>query len=277
MSAFVGDNILLSGTMSKKGHLIMNWYVFPYNSSVVGVELLRILTRKQRFIVLTENKIEYFVDSTMKERKGELPVNDETAVEGRVGSIHEFKFTVKTGLRSLTISAPTAEIREEWTQAVRKLVQLKVSGLSVKELSTPNAPVPASKAAGTAQPPLRRRNKQTVGAPTASASTETGRAQRVDSDACESPTPLSPGNSTAGPGLAGEARVTSNRNSANLSKASPVVAPGGATARRPVSTPNGSLSGPPKASSTAPAAEQSATHDDGWEKVWRCVYEPLYD
>lgn len=79
-----------------------------------------------------------------------------------VGSKHGgFKFTVKTGLRSLTMAAKSAEMREEWTLAIRKLVQLIVSESSVKELSS--TPVASARPGGAKQISLRRRKPSVAG------------------------------------------------------------------------------------------------------------------
>lgn len=140
MAAFE-DDVILSGVMLKKGHIVKNW--------------------KERFVVLSSNSLEYFEDSTKRVRKGEVPITDATEVEGRVGSSHEFKFTIRTGPKNLTMAATSAEMREQWTQAVRRLVDLKVSSLNVKALSSSGSNGSSVKQPAVAPTRLRRNNKAT--------------------------------------------------------------------------------------------------------------------
>lgn len=112
--------------------------------------------RKVRFVVLSTDRLQYFEDPSKQVKKGDLLITDETEVEGRVGSNHEFKFTIKTGSKSLTMAAASSEMREEWTQAVRKLVGLKLSAASIKEISAIAPSSSTSKQAGMQQT-LRRR------------------------------------------------------------------------------------------------------------------------
>ncbi|KAL2103001.1 hypothetical protein ACEWY4_002169 [Coilia grayii] len=104
-------NVLKKGYMLKKGHLRKNW--------------------QERWFVLKPRSIEYFVEEDLKEKKGEITLDQSCVVEmlpDREG--RRCLFCVKTPGRTYEMSASDIKQRVEWTQATQTALRLTQAGKS---------------------------------------------------------------------------------------------------------------------------------------------------
>jgi hypothetical protein len=94
--------LVLEGWLEKKGSFVKSW--------------------KRRWFVLTEDKLQYFVDQSQSVLKGGVEILASSEVLSRDGSTHEFKFGVQTGTRILEISADCEETRLMWMDTLHKTI-----------------------------------------------------------------------------------------------------------------------------------------------------------
>jgi len=85
--------------MKKKGHLVKNW--------------------KERFVVVTDDKLSYYVDAKMTKKKGEISLNKSTRVLTRDGRTHPWKFGISDGNSFLELSAASEKERSLWVRVLK--------------------------------------------------------------------------------------------------------------------------------------------------------------
>ncbi|KAG7456253.1 hypothetical protein MATL_G00249680 [Megalops atlanticus] len=104
-------NVLKKGYMWKKGHVRRNW--------------------NERWFVLKPSNISYYVCEDMKEKKGEILLDENCVVEAipdKEGK--RCLFCVKTYTRTYEISASDLKQRVEWMQAIQTALRLLREGKS---------------------------------------------------------------------------------------------------------------------------------------------------
>ncbi|XP_051546416.1 differentially expressed in FDCP 6 homolog [Myxocyprinus asiaticus] len=104
-------NIIKKGYLLKKGHVRRNW--------------------QERWFVLKHSSLTYYVGEDLKEKKGEILLEENTVVENlpdREG--RRCLFCVKTLARTFEMSASDMKQRVDWVQAVQTAFRLKAEGKS---------------------------------------------------------------------------------------------------------------------------------------------------
>ncbi|XP_051976759.1 differentially expressed in FDCP 6 homolog [Xyrauchen texanus] len=104
-------NIIKKGYLLKKGHVRRNW--------------------QERWFVLKHSSLTYYVGEDLKEKKGEILLEENTVVENlpdREG--RRCLFCVKTVARTFEMSASDMKQRVDWVQAVQTVFRLKAEGKS---------------------------------------------------------------------------------------------------------------------------------------------------
>jgi hypothetical protein len=309
MASFRTSDIVLSAVLQKKGHLMLSWCVrycallthmwllIALHIDIVPISVLPVclpacLTprthtlihiyihththRKERFIVLSRDKVEYFLDSTMATRKGMILITDMSTVEGRIGSNHEHKFIIKTGKDELVVAATSPAQRDEWMGAIRKVIDYKVSDSNVRTKSPVAAGLPGLKQPSTAQ----SRNKSSHSRTVTTANSASDPSRCVTPVAAEASAPgASAATADAPVRVSAKRAVPADSQTAEAvpaavprkvsSPESAGAADTSARARTAAAGPAASQGGSPGASAAAAAeaAEETAVEDDGWEKV----------
>lgn len=132
--------LVLEGWLEKKGSFVKSW--------------------KRRWFVLTEDKLQYFVEETQNTLKGGVDILASSEVLSRDGSTHEFKFGVQTGTKILEISADCEETRLLWMDTLHKTINNRrcdhssgaiptgkgLSNLLVKKVTKMEADTPMNRA-----------------------------------------------------------------------------------------------------------------------------------
>ncbi|XP_051543897.1 differentially expressed in FDCP 6 homolog [Myxocyprinus asiaticus] len=104
-------NIIKKGYLLKKGHVRRNW--------------------QERWFVLKPSNLSYYVSEDLKEKKGEILLEENSVVENlpdREG--RRCLFCVKTLVRTCEMSASDMKQRVDWVQAIQTTFRLKAEGKS---------------------------------------------------------------------------------------------------------------------------------------------------
>ncbi|XP_043092511.1 differentially expressed in FDCP 6 homolog [Puntigrus tetrazona] len=104
-------NIIKKGYLLKKGHVRRNW--------------------QERWFVLKPSSVTYYVNEDLKEKKGELLLEESSVVEESPDKEgRRCLFCVKTPVRTYEMSASNMKQRIDWVQAMQTALRLKAEGKS---------------------------------------------------------------------------------------------------------------------------------------------------
>ncbi|XP_055046645.2 differentially expressed in FDCP 6 homolog isoform X1 [Misgurnus anguillicaudatus] len=99
-------NIIKKGYLLKKGHVRRNW--------------------QERWFVLKPGSLTYYVSEDLKEKKGEIPLEEGSVVENLPDKEgRRCLFCVKTALRTYEMSASNLKQRVDWMQAIQTVFRLR--------------------------------------------------------------------------------------------------------------------------------------------------------
>ncbi|XP_065124552.1 uncharacterized protein def6c isoform X3 [Paramisgurnus dabryanus] len=99
-------NIIKKGYLLKKGHVRRNW--------------------QERWFVLKPCSLTYYVSEDLKEKKGEIPLEEGSVVENLPDKEgRRCLFCVKTALRTYEMSASNLKQRVDWMQAIQTVFRLR--------------------------------------------------------------------------------------------------------------------------------------------------------
>jgi hypothetical protein len=84
------------------------------------MSLFKITHRKSRYFMLRTGNLEYYEDSTMRSKRGDLVIDSTTHVDHTQGG-DELSFIVTTGDKSLVISASSAAEKVLWILTIRNV------------------------------------------------------------------------------------------------------------------------------------------------------------
>ncbi|XP_067284273.1 differentially expressed in FDCP 6 homolog isoform X1 [Pseudorasbora parva] len=102
-------NIIKKGYLLKKGHVRRNW--------------------QERWFVLKPSSLTYFVCEDLKEKKGEIPLEESCVVENLPDKEgRRCLFCVKTPNRTYEMSATNLKQRVDWVQAMQTVLRLRAEG-----------------------------------------------------------------------------------------------------------------------------------------------------
>eukprot|EP00050_Salpingoeca_kvevrii_P010985 m.11892 g.11892 ORF g.11892 m.11892 type:complete len:152 (-) comp3187_c0_seq2:268-723(-) len=74
---------------------------------------------RRRFFVLVDDRVEYFVDESRKERKGEIRLSHDAFVTGHLGvANHPHMLELTTNYRTYYLQADSAGEHDEWLKAL---------------------------------------------------------------------------------------------------------------------------------------------------------------
>ncbi|KAK7149587.1 hypothetical protein R3I94_009036 [Phoxinus phoxinus] len=104
-------NTIKKGYLLKKGHVRRNW--------------------QERWFVLKPCSLTYFVGEDLKEKKGEILLEDNCVVENLPDKEgRRCLFCVKTYIRTYEMSASNLKQRVDWVQAIQTVLRLRAEGKS---------------------------------------------------------------------------------------------------------------------------------------------------
>ncbi|XP_059367229.1 differentially expressed in FDCP 6 homolog isoform X1 [Carassius carassius] len=104
-------NIIKKGYLLKKGHVRRNW--------------------QERWFVLKPSSVIYYVNEDLKEKKGEILLEEGSVVENLPDKEgRRCLFCVKTPIRTYEMSASNVKQRVDWVQAMQTALRLRAEGKS---------------------------------------------------------------------------------------------------------------------------------------------------
>ncbi|KTF90375.1 hypothetical protein cypCar_00003676 [Cyprinus carpio] len=104
-------NIIKKGYLLKKGHVRRNW--------------------QERWFVLKPSSVTYYVNEDLKEKKGEILLEESSVVENLPDKDgRRCLFCVKTPFRTYEMSASNVKQRVDWVQAMQTALRLRAEGKS---------------------------------------------------------------------------------------------------------------------------------------------------
>jgi hypothetical protein len=93
--------VVLAGWLEKKGHLIKNW--------------------KRRYVTIEDSELSYYLDESLRQKKGGILLDQTTKVLVRDGTRHSWKFRILSHGKSLELSAVSEQERDFWVTTIREL------------------------------------------------------------------------------------------------------------------------------------------------------------